>query len=112
MKDFINWEEIDLKGKTSGQFKTKCPKCIDTRTNKHDTSLSVNISKGVANCHYCEAVSVRDNIQEKTEKSYKLPVQEWKNYTNLSDNLVKYLEERKIKQSTAIGQKKITGNHH
>lgn len=102
MKDFINWEEIDLKGKTSGQFKTKCPKCLSKRTNKHDTSLSVNISKGVANCHYCEAVSVRDNIKENTEKSYKLPVQEWRNYTNLSDKLVKYLEERNIKQSTAI----------
>ena len=97
----INWNDIDLKGKTSGQFKTKCPACIDRRTNKRDKSLSVNISKGVANCHYCEEFSILD-VKEKTEIEYKLPVQSWKNYTSLSENMVKFFEKRGISQSTLI----------
>lgn len=102
MKDLINWQDIDTKGKTNGQIKVKCPACIDKRTNKHDTSLSVNLNKGLANCHYCEAVSFRDNIEKETKKEFKLPVQDWRNYTNLSDEMVKYIESRKISQSTAI----------
>ena len=96
MKNFIEWLDIDLRGKTSGQTKTKCPNCVHTSKDKSSRDLSVNISKGLANCHRCESVSVRDNIQAETKKEYKLPVQEWRNYTNLSDNLVKYLESRKI----------------
>lgn len=101
--DFIKWEQIDLKGKTNGQTKTKCPACIDRRTNKQDRSLSVNLSKGVAKCHYCDAVSFRDNIEAETKKEYTLPSQDWRNYTKLSDKIVKYFEEkRKIPQSTLI----------
>ena len=102
MKNFINWEDIDLRGKTSGQTKTKCPHCVHTSKDKSSRDLSVNISKGLANCHRCESVSIKDNIQAETKKEYKLPVQEWRNYTKLSDKLVKYLEGRKINQSTAI----------
>lgn len=103
MKEFIKWEDIDLKGKTSGQIKTKCPSCIDRRSNKADKSLSVNIAKGLANCHYCEAVSFKESVEEKTKVDFKLPKQDWKNYTTLSDKMVKWLEEeRKISQSTAI----------
>ena len=101
--DFIEWEQINLKGKTNGQTKTKCPACIDRRTNKQDRSLSVNISKGVAKCHYCNAVSFRDNIAAETKKEYTLPSQDWRNYTKLSDKIVKYFEEkRNIPQSTLI----------
>ncbi len=102
MKDFIEWADIDLRGKTSGQTKTKCPKCLHTSKDKSSRDLSVNIAKGLANCHRCEAVSIRDNIQAETKKEYKLPVQEWRNYTKLSDKMVQYLESRKISQSTAI----------
>lgn len=102
----IDWKDIDLKGRTSGQFKVKCPACIDQRTNKRDTSLSVNIDKGVANCHYCEEKSVRDfNKMEVTKKEYKYPVQEWQNYTNLSDKLVEWFKGRGISQKTLIDSK-------
>jgi len=102
MKNFINWEDIDLRGKTSGQTKTKCPHCVHTSKDKSSRDLSVNISKGLANCHRCESVSVRDNIQAETKKEYKLPVQEWRNYTKLSENHVKYLKSKKKKQNTEI----------
>lgn len=40
-------------GKRSGKVKTFCPQCHVTRTDKRDKSLSVDLDKGVWNCHYC-----------------------------------------------------------
>lgn len=100
MKNIIEWSDIQFK-KDKGQEKVKCPACIETRTNKADKSLSVNHDKGVANCHYCSAISIRDKA-ERSEK-YELPSQEWQNYTNLSDKMVKWVrEERAIRQETLI----------
>jgi len=56
----ISWNEIDTKGKTSGQIKVKCPACLDRRSNKRDNSLSVNLNTGKAKCHYCNEISIRD----------------------------------------------------
>ncbi|WP_417444614.1 bifunctional DNA primase/helicase [Joostella sp.] len=106
MDEFFDWENIDLKGKMSGSHKFKCPECIDTRSNKSDKSLSVDITKGVAFCHYCNKKSLKDFDREQKAQSYELPKQNWINYTELSENLVKWLEnERKISQSTAIDLK-------
>lgn len=96
----IEWNQIDLKGKTSGQIKTKCPLCTPDRKNKQDRSLSVNVAKGLAKCHHCEAVSIREDGQTITDKVYKLPEQTWTNYTDLSDGMVKFCESRGIRQST------------
>lgn len=99
----IDWQDIDTKGKTSGQIKTKCPACIDRRTNKADRSLSVNLAQGKAKCHYCEEVSIREYDDIKKSIDYKLPIQTWKNYTSLSDQLVKWFKDvRNISQSTLI----------
>lgn len=99
MRKFIDWSTLDLKGKHSGTMKIKCPECNSNRTNKADRSLSVNVSTGLAKCHYCEAISVRDKQQE-TERKFTLPAQTWRNYTTLSDKMVKYCEGRKIQQFT------------
>jgi hypothetical protein len=40
-------------GRTHGQHKAKCPQCIDGHRNKHDKSLSANLSNGLFNCHRC-----------------------------------------------------------
>lgn len=40
-------------GKRSGKIKTFCPQCHQTRRDKRDKSLSVDLDKGVWNCHYC-----------------------------------------------------------
>lgn len=98
--NIIEWNQIELKGKNSGQIKTVCPSCSINRKNKTDRCLSVNIAKGVAKCHHCEAISIRDDKPLVQDKVYKLPKQSWKNYTNLSDNVVKYCESRSIHQST------------
>lgn len=96
----IQWNQIDLKGKSSGQIKTKCPLCTPDRKNKQDRSLSVNVAKGLAKCHHCEAISIRDDGNTITDKIYKLPEQTWTNYTKLSDFIVKFCESRGINQST------------
>ncbi|WP_286760912.1 toprim domain-containing protein [Salegentibacter sp. UBA1130] len=99
----INWEDIDTKGRSSGQIKVKCPACIDRRTNKRDKSLSVNLNTGRAKCHYCDEVSFRESEETESPVEYKLPVQTWKNYTTLSDKVVKWFKEsRNISQSTLI----------
>lgn len=95
----IDWQSVsDLIGNKSGQVKVKCPSCIDRRTNKSDRSLSVNVAKGVAKCHYCEAIAIRD--EEVIE--YTLPVQDWKNHTEFTDSFVKFAENRRISQQTLI----------
>ncbi|MCC8360603.1 toprim domain-containing protein [Salinimicrobium sediminilitoris] len=97
------WSEIDTKGRTTGQIKVKCPACIDRRTNKRDTSLSVNLDTGMAKCHYCNEKSFRESgISNKLNKSYLLPEQKWKNYTSISEEFVRYFEKRGINQSTVI----------
>lgn len=93
----IDWNEIDLKGKTTGQLKVKCPECIGDRSNKSDKSLSVNLDAGLAKCHYCEKIAIKD----KEETEYIKPSQNWVNRSDLSDNLVKWVQEyRSISEST------------
>ncbi len=102
MKNIFAWEKIQT-NKTSGKTKTKCPECIATRSDKTDRSLQVNFIEGYAFCHYCNAVSFKESIEATTKKQdFKLPEQSWRNYTALSDRLVKYFESRKISQSTTI----------
>ena len=100
MTNTIEWSSIDLKGKASGQHKLVCPACTPDRKNKRDRSLSVNISKGVAKCHHCEAISVRTDYKENVRIDYKVPEQTWRNYTDLSDSMVKWCESRGLRQST------------
>jgi len=102
MKNIFSWDKIQT-NKTSGKTKIICPECVTTRSDKKDRSLQVNFIEGYAFCHYCNSVAFKESIQKTTERQdFKLPVQTWKNYTNLSDAMVKYLETRKISQSTAI----------
>ena len=105
MNNFIEWETLRFR-KKSGKEKLRCPSCDAQRTDKKDTSLLINHSDGYGKCFYCEALTFReDKSKEVKQKDYKLPIQTWRNYTTLSDKLVKYLESRKISQSTAINLK-------
>ncbi|NDV59039.1 DNA primase [Bacteroides sp. 519] len=44
---------IDTGGRTTGKVKLHCPRCRDTRSNKRDKPLSVNLDSGLFHCHYC-----------------------------------------------------------
>ena len=97
MKNIFEWDLIET-NKTNGQIKISCPVCDHKKTK----SLSVNLNKGVAKCNYCEAISIRDKESiEDIKPEYTLPEQNWSNYTELSDAMVKWIEnERKIQQFT------------
>ena len=100
MSNFIEWESLDLK-KFNGKEAIRCPKCDDIRTDKRDKSLKINHSTGIGKCFYCEALTFRESNLDKIQTKYTYPSQEWKNYTQLSDKLVKYCwNERMISQTT------------
>jgi len=105
MNNFIEWSEIDFK-KSTGKEKVRCPECDERRTDKRDKSLVVNHNEGFGKCFYCESLTFKekkDGAKDYSVKTYELPKQDWKNYTELSDNLTKWVEkERKIAQSTLI----------
>jgi twinkle protein len=85
---------ISLKGRQSGELKTKCPQCHQTRKNKNDDSLSVNIEKGFYNCHNC---GWSGSVRFKPKKEYiKPPVIELK----LSDKIVQWFKGRGISEAT------------
>ena len=84
-------------GRTSGNVKVKCPKCIDKRSNKRDKSLSVNLNEGIFKCHYC-GFSGTIKQHHEMKKQYVKP--QWNNKTELSNKLVKWFEGRCISQNT------------
>ena len=53
MKDYSDIGIQIPSGKTRGKLKVFCPQCHETRHDKRDKSLSVDLDKGVWNCHYC-----------------------------------------------------------
>ena len=52
-KDYSDFGINIPSGRSSGKVKVFCPQCHDTRSDKRDKSLSVDLDKGVWNCHYC-----------------------------------------------------------
>jgi twinkle protein len=94
---------IDLKGKTSGTHKIKCPKC-----NGKGYDLSVNINEGLYKCHKSScgwSGRIRKPLPFRPiqKKEYVLPV--WTNNTSLSENAVKWFSNRGISQKTLISAK-------
>ena len=113
MHNFIDWETLEFK-KQRGKEKLRCPSCDGQRTDKKDRSLLINHNDGYGKCFYCEALTFKDSeeIQKQSEVNYKMPSQNWSNYTTLSDNLVKWLEGRKIPQSVAIDLRWTEEKHY
>ena len=89
MSNFIEWNALDLK-KLSGKESIRCPKCDEVRTDKRDKSLKIDHNSGIGKCFYCEALTFRESNLDKIQTKYTYPSQEWKNYTQLSDKLVKW----------------------
>lgn len=88
MHTFIDWETLPFK-KSSGKEKLRCPACDDRRTDKKDKSLQVDHSEGFGKCHYCDALTFRDNVS-KGNKEYTLiePVE-----APLGDKIVSWVQE-------------------
>ena len=72
----MRWRELHIEvpyGKTSGQVKTFCPECRDSRHNKRDRSLSCDLSTGMFNCHYCGYSGCAAPKQENWQKPFVNP---------------------------------------
>ena len=100
----MRWNEldIDLKGRTSGNVNTICPKCSHDRKKKRATSLSVNIDLGVFLCHHCHWSGSAKPIELK-QKVYQIPDF---NNTELSDKALGWFTTvRGISKATLLRMK-------
>ncbi len=86
--------------KTTGEYKTTCPKCSHTRRKKTDKCLGINLDKKVWHCVHCNWKGHLKESKPMEQKVYQKPV--WKNKTDLSDKTIKWFEGRKITQQTLI----------
>ena len=85
----------------SGIEKTTCPQCSESRRNKKDPCLSVNITEGVWNCHNCSwKGSVKKFQRTETRKQFKKPEQSMLKSIQLSENIIKYANGRGISEET------------
>ena len=93
MKTFNDFG-IDIGNKSTGKIKTQCPHCSHTRKNKRDKCLSVDIDKGLFNCHNC-GFSGTTKFEKKKEF-----VRPEKIKVNLTERVVKWFGERGISEPT------------
>ena len=85
----------------SGSEKTQCPKCSDSRRNKKDPCLSVNITTGEYNCHHCGwKGNVRNFEKKEKQRVFEKPDQSMLKHIELSERIVKYAESRNISKTT------------
>ncbi len=103
---------VDTDGRTSGKLKTYCPQCRDSRSNKRDKSLSLQLDLGLGKCHYCgwsfsltAIESDEERQQRRNRKALSAPAAHFqrpvfdRNRTQLSEKLVRwFVEERCIPQ--------------
>ena len=91
--------EIKLPQNASGNVKIICPACAKTHSKgkEHNRDLSFNVESKTGKCHRCDAVFYVP-IKRDDKKVYAKP--EWKNTTDIDDNVIKYFEGRKISQAT------------
>lgn len=76
-----------------------CPLCSESRKKKTEKCLMLDWSTGLATCQHCgEIIQLHTYKKNESEKVYVKP--EWLNNTELSDNVVKWFEDRKISQFT------------
>ena len=85
----------------SGSEKTTCPKCSESRRNKKDPCLSVNITNGDYNCHNCGwKGNVRYIDAKEKIKQYEKPSQSMLENAVLNDKIIAYSRNRRISEST------------
>lgn len=91
------YNQYDLE---DGKKYSTCPLCSSSRKNSKQKCLMMNWNTGIATCQHCGEILQLHTYKKKTnsEKVWTKPV--WKNKTELSNNLVKWFEGRKITQPT------------
>lgn len=89
---------IEVKSNANNQ-KLKCPKCSQTRKNKQDRSLSINLDEGLYNCHHC---GWSGNVKFKPKKQYVKPVVV---KSELGDRTLSWFNKRGISEATVVNWK-------
>lgn len=95
----INWQKhgIDVTQIRGG--KGFCPKCHDTRKNKRDRSLSVDVQNGLFKCHNAGCDFEGTAIEYQPKKEYVKPQPKLQ---KVSDKVLKYFEDRGISNNTLL----------
>lgn len=94
-----------------GNVKVKCPRCTDERKNKHDKSLSVNVTDRIFVCHNCGwggRLWIPDSLYKSMNPNILTPERPRKTYRkpaplavpSLSDAAIKLLKGRGISTTT------------
>ena len=95
MKTFHDFG-IDVGNKSTGKIKTQCPKCSQTRKNKRDKCLSVDLDQGLFNCHNCGWAGTT-KFEKKKEFIRPQTIK-----VNLTDRVVNWFATRGITEPTLI----------
>lgn len=91
---------IEVKANHHGNVKVKCPKCSESRRNKHEPCLSVDVDEGIWNCHNCGwAGRINTDIKPKKEYVQLPPMGELK---KLSEPVLKWFADRGISNQTTL----------
>lgn len=101
--------DLDLRGHTSGQFKTTCPLCSADRKKPTEACLAVNLDEGKYYCHNCEESGrLLDVIPTKAfaqrERSFNVPnIEEMtRQAVQLDDLVLDYFHSRGIHDQTIL----------
>lgn len=85
----------------SGNEKTTCPKCSESRKNKKDPCLSVNVTEGAYMCHNCGwKGNVRSFERKEKQKQYQKPDQAMLKNIELNEKLIEHAKGRGISKAT------------
>ena len=92
---FKNWSKygISVPSGRGGKIKTYCPKCHDSRHDKRDKSLSVNLDEGLFKCHYC---GFSGNVCEEEEWEKEARRKEWFNNHPLKRQKKEYRKPKPV----------------
>ena len=94
--ELLEAKGIDLKNKKHGSIKTTCPECSQSRRDKNDPCLSVNIDDGVWNCHHCD---FKGGVFDKPKKEYIKPLPRLE---KLSTGAITWFDGRGISNNTLL----------
>lgn len=84
-----------------GSEKTRCPQCSDSRRNKTDRPLSVNITAGDFNCHNCGwKGNVRSYERKREHKAYERPTADVLQNIELKERVIHWFSSRSISEAT------------
>jgi twinkle protein len=85
----------------SGNEKTTCPQCSESRRNKKDPCLSVNITEGIYNCHNCSwKGNVKHFDRSSQKKNFFKPEQSMLKHIELGEKVESYFKGRGISRET------------